>query len=236
MKSKIKNFFGRISVFFQFKTKERIKLEKLFDWQMEQLKEIGISKDIISRFREKKDEVLNHFLYFCSLPGYYEMTAFLPVIPLEILKRSFPFPLSTINKQELSSGSSRNLAESIDTEEVYDLRSDTEIPTPYFIFGLENGMNENSISSVSPSIAQDLFARTRLSPLNLSEALSMLIIFPGFYNGNGEKISIMGSRYRNEKVIPEFFRNGKGFQLSWAYDSNLGVEKVYPVCWERKFF
>lgn len=235
-KTKLRNFFRSASVFFQLKSKERIRLEELFDWQIEQLRENGIPKEVLSGIERKREKVLDHSFYFSSAPRYYETIPFLIVVPLGTLERFFSIPLSIINKAGLFDGSLENIHKSIDTEDVHNIQSIIEFSEPYFVYNLENGMNERSISGVSPLLAQNLLEKTKMSPLSLSEVLSLLIIFPNIYNVKGEKITVMGSRYRNENLIPEFLKNDKGFQLQWSFLYDLGANRVYPACWERKFF
>lgn len=228
----LKNFFKFLCGLFNFKTSKEKNLGSFFDWQIEKFKQKGISPDLLSEIEKQKEDVISFYIFDTYCPSYFETIPFVLVIPLPILKNKFDYPLFSVNQED---GCLKNICESIEIEDVYSHGFIPENNKPYFLFCIESGMNEGSIFSVSPKEAERVFEKIKLNPLNVTEMLSFLMIFDDLYGGE-EKISLVSSRYRNNKNVPEFVKSRKGFMLKWDVFDNPDPKKVYPACWMRKQF
>ncbi|HNV12481.1 MAG TPA: hypothetical protein PK686_00455 [bacterium] len=227
-----KKYFNLFLEFFSYVGDQEKKMGKTFDWQMSELEKKGIPAVILEKLKKKKRSVVFYACHQVYYPNYFEMIDFFPVIPFSVLKEKFDFPLFSINQED---GCLMNICESIDTDKIYN-NSGPETNEPYFVFGAESGLNENSISGVSPRSALRIFEKVQIKPMNLTEALSFLMLYGNLYNGNGEKISVLDSRYRKDSFVPEFSRSRKGFKLlDDLLDSN-DRKKVYPAILQRHFY
>jgi len=222
--------FQRIIAFFACFSEKKKKMSSLFDWQIGRLREVGFPEKILALLQRQKNKVVRRACNYCY-PAYLDSIPFFPVFSLKVLEEVFKSPLLSVNQKE---GAELNLFESINIEKVYNkvgLKEDF-----YFVFGGENGLNEDSIAGISPEKAEKVFDCLNLTPMNINETLSFLLLFSSLYNGGGEKISILGSRYRKEDFIPELFRSRDGFRLSDDLINNDDKKKVYPTCLKRISF
>lgn len=229
-KNLVKRFFNFLSCFTKKRREKRREMSSLFDWEMNQLRENGFSEEILLMLEGQKRKVVRKACHYCY-PVYLDAIPFFPVFSLKILEKVFKSPLLSVNQKE---GSDLNLFDSINIDKIYNkIGLDKDF---YFIFGGENGLNEDSISGISPDKAEKIFDHLQLKPLNINEVLSFLLLFSNLYNGGGERISVLGSRYRKDCFVPEFFRSRGGFRLSDDLINNNDKRKIYPTCLERLSF
>lgn len=225
-KNLIKMFFNFFSCF----AEKRKEMNNLFDWEVDQLRKNGFPEKILFHLESQRKRVVKKACNYCY-PVYLDSVPFFPVFSLEVLKEVFKSPLLSINQRE---GSELNLFDSINMEKIYNkIGLDKDF---YFLFGAGNGLDEDSIAGISPEKAEKVFECLDITPMNVNEALSFLILFSSLYNGGGERISILGSRYRKEDFVPELFRCRNGFRLSDDLINNDDKKKVYPTCLKRISF
>lgn len=218
--------------FFSYITNQEKKMGKIFDWQMSELEKKGIPVDLLLKFRKRKKQVVDFACHHVYYPTFFETIPFFPVVPYSILKEKFEFALFSLNQENKCP---MNVCESIDADKIYH-KLEGESQEPYFIFGGETGLNENSVSYMSIRQAMQAFDKIELKPMNVVEVFSLLLLFSSLYNGNGEKISVLGSRFRKEDFIPEFIRSRDGFKLSNDLIDSSDRKKVFPAYLQKHFF
>lgn len=208
---------------------------RLFDWQMSQLERKGLSASVLNQLKQQKKKVIKHMNNSVYYPRNSGMIYFVPVIPLKY----FDSQIGTMNMAFANESNSVVFLDILEIVKVGDIynRLSVDAQEPYFIFGLDAGLEERSVSGVSIDKAIYLFSRSVLSPLNFTEILSFLIIHDNYYKGsNIDAIPAIGSRYKQDNIVPEFIPYRDGFKILSTPLSSPEQNKTFLSALSREFF
>jgi hypothetical protein len=219
----IKKTLDKVIIFLT-RNEEELKLEKLFDSQMDKLVNFGVDEKIISDLRKQRRKVTAASLYSVFCPRYLKALPFFPVFPKEIWRDLFGKSFFRICFRSMFD---------IEPEEVLKLLEDDYCPdkkeSPYFVFGFEPG-NEKYIEGLDIKSASWIFKKLKLRPLSAAEIMSMLLVYSDFYK-DGEKIMLIPNRRKNSQFI---YWYESSFRLGEFEDSSSYLpEAAFPVYWVK---
>lgn len=218
----IKKILDKMVVFLT-RNEEEVKLEKLFDDQMEKLVNFGVDEKIISDLRKQRRKVTAASLYSVFCPRYLKALPFFPVFPKEVWRDLFRKSFFRICFRSMFN---------IEPEEALKLFQDDYYPdkkeSPYFVFGFEPG-NEKYIEGLDIKSASWIFKKLKLRPLSAVEVMSMLLVYSDFYK-DGEKIMLIPNRRKFSQFI-YWYESSFSLGKFNDNDSSYLPEAAFPVYW-----
>lgn len=174
--------------------------EKLFDIQIQILKDRGVPSDIIQKLENQKSAVLKKA---SDIPFKDGHIPFLSVIPSTLL--SFEKQMEMVYHGSVRGRSYLNQSR---------VTSLAQIPKePYYIFDVEDG---TAALGKAPQEAEKQFADSNRSPLTAEEGIALVIQHPEILNDHF--IDLLGSRLGDVKVPFLWLYEGEP-ELYWGWAS-----------------